>query len=303
MFRFDPIHKTYVYAGMVVLLWATVPSAFKISLRYLDFFHLVLYSSFVSLIVFLITLIIQQKLHLIITCSPRQYITSALLGLLNPFIYYIVLFKAYSLLPAQEAQPLNQTWAIILSVLSYIFLKQRLTVKSIAALFISFAGVVIISTHGDVLGMSFSNLAGALLALGSAFFWALFWLFNIKDKRDPVVKLSLNFLFGFLYVFVLMLILGRIEFPSHPGLIGAVYIGIFEMGITFVFWLKALELSQNTAKVSNMIYLVPFLSLFVIRLAVGEHIRVSTVVGLCFIIGGIILQHYTPGQKTSTSSG
>ncbi len=301
MFRFDPNRKAYIYVSAVVLLWATVPSAFKISLRYLDSLHLVLYASFVSLIVFLITLIIRKKLHLIITCSSRQYITSALLGLLNPFIYYIILFKAYSMLPAQEAQPLNQTWAIILSVLSYLLLKQRLTVKSIAALFISFAGVVIISTHGDVLGMSFSNLPGALLALGSAFFWALFWLFNIKDARDPVVKLTLNFLFGFLYIFVLMLLLGRIELPNHPGFIGAVYIGIFEMGITFVFWLKALELSQNTARISNIIYLVPFLSLFVIRLAVGEHIRVSTIVGLFFIIGGIILQHYTPPHGTSAT--
>ncbi len=301
--RFDSNKKTYIYVSIVVLLWATVPSAFKISLRYLDFLHLVLYSSFVSLIVFFITLLIQRKLHLVTTCSSRQYITSALLGLLNPFIYYIVLFKAYSMLPAQEAQPLNQTWAIILSILSYILLKQRLTVKSVAALFISFTGVVIISTHGNVLDLSFSNLPGALLALGSAFFWALFWLFNIKDKRDPVVKLTLNFLFGFLYVFILVLLLGMIEFPSRPGLIGAAYVGIFEMGITFVFWLKALELSQNTAKVSNIIYLVPFLSLFVIRLAVGEHIRMSTLVGLCFIIGGIILQHYTPGQKVSVSSG
>jgi drug/metabolite transporter (DMT)-like permease len=301
--RFDPNKKAYIYVSMVVLLWATVPSAFKISLRHLDFLQLVLYSSFVSLIVFLVTLTIQQKLHLVTTCSSRQYITSALLGLLNPFIYYIVLFKAYSVLPAQEAQPLNQTWAIILSVLSFILLKQRFTLKSISALLISFAGVVIISTQGDVLGLSFSNLPGALLALGSAFFWALFWLFNIKDKRDPVVKLTLNFLFGFLYIFVFMLILGKVTHPFHPGLLGAVYVGMFEMGITFVFWLKALELTQTTAKISNIIYLVPFLSLFIIRLTVGEHIRVSTVIGLCFIIGGIILQHYSPGQKASIPSG
>lgn len=301
--RFDPNKKAYIYVSMVVLLWATVPSAFKISLRHLDFLQLVLYSSFVSLIVFLVTLTIQQKLHLVTTCSSRQYITSALLGLLNPFIYYIVLFKAYSVLPAQEAQPLNQTWAIILSVLSFILLKQRFTLKSISALLISFAGVVIISTQGDVLGLSFSNLPGALLALGSAFFWALFWLFNIKDKRDPVVKLTLNFLFGFLYIFVFMLILGKVTHPFHPGLLGAVYVGMFEMGITFVFWLKALELTQTTAKISNIIYLVPFLSLFIIRLTVGEHIRASTVIGLCFIIGGIILQHYSPGQKASIPSG
>lgn len=293
--------KAYVYVAVVVLLWATVPSAFKISLRHIDFLNLVLYSSSVSLGVFLIALTLQGKLHLIMTYSPRQYITSALMGLLNPFIYYIVLFKAYSLLPAQEAQPLNQTWAIILSVLSYVLLKQRFTMRSLAALLISFAGVVIISTHGDVFTLSFSNLPGALLALGSAFFWAVFWLFNIKDRRDPVVKLTLNFLFGTVYILLFVVITGTITLPAWAGFLGAVYVGMFEMGITFVFWLKALQLSRSTARISNVIYLVPFLSLFVIRLTVGEHIRISTVIGLCFIIGGIILQHYAPGQRSSAT--
>ena len=302
MFRFDPSRKAYIYVSMVVLLWATVPSAFKISLRYLDFLHLVFYSSFVSLIVFLITLTIQQKLHLVTTCSSRQYVGSALLGLLNPFIYYIVLFKAYSLLPAQEAQPLNQTWAIILSILAIVLLKQRLTLKSISALLISFTGVVIISTRGDVLGLSFSNLPGAMLALGSAFFWALFWLFNIKDKRDPIVKLALNFLFGFLYVLLFMMIFGKPTLQFHTGLFGAMYIGMFEMGITFVLWMKALELSQTTAKISNVIYLVPFLSLIIIRFTVGEYIRAATVIGLIFIVGGILLQHYAPVRKSGAMS-
>jgi drug/metabolite transporter (DMT)-like permease len=303
MFRFDPKRRAYVYVTVVILLWATVASAFKISLRHIDFLNLVLYASSISLGIFLITLAFQGRLHLIMTCSPRQYITSALLGLVNPFIYYIVLFKAYSLLPAQEAQPLNQTWAIILSVLSYVLLKQRFTMKSLTALLISFAGVVIISTHGDLLALSFSNLPGALLALGSAFFWAVFWLFNIKDRRDPVVKLTLNFLFGAIYILIFSLIAGTITLPSWSGLLGAVYVGAFEMGITFVFWLKALQLSRSTARISNVIYLVPFLSLAVIRLTVGESIRFSTIIGLCFIIGGIILQHYESGARSRPSAG
>ena len=34
-------------------------------------------------------------------------------GFLNPFLYYIILFKAYSLLPAQEALSLNYTWPLV----------------------------------------------------------------------------------------------------------------------------------------------------------------------------------------------
>ena len=40
----------------------------------------------------------------------------------------------------------------------------------------------------------------------------------------------------------------------------------------------------------NLIYLVPFLSLLVITLVLGEKILPSTVVGLLFIVAGILLQ-------------
>ena len=73
------------------------------------------------------------------------------------------------------------------------------------------------------------------------------------------------------------------------------------MGITFVLWLKALQLSKTTAQVSNFIYLVPFFSLFVIHLTVGETIYPSTIIGLVFIIGGIILQQYVSRDREKTN--
>ena len=62
------------------------------------------------------------------------------------------------------------------------------------------------------------------------------------------------------------------------------------MGITFVFWLSALKLSENTAKVGNLIFISPFLSLVFIHFLVGEDILASTFIGLALIISGILLQ-------------
>ncbi|MGB3340376.1 MAG: DMT family transporter [bacterium] len=285
--------KAYLYTAFVVAIWATVASAFKISLRYLNHIQLLALSSFISSIVFFILLIFNNKINILKTYSRQDYTRSALLGLCSPFLYYLVLFKAYELLPAQEAQPLNQTWAIVLALLSIVVLRQKITSKSIFALVISFIGVFIISTHGHILGIQFTNLFGVLLALGSAFIWAIFWLYNMKDKRDVVAKLFLNFLFGSFFIIVFLLITKQSLKAENLGYIGALYIGIFEMGITFVLWLKALKLSRTTAQVSNMIYLVPFLSLVIIHFAVGEKILTSTIIGLFFIIAGILLQQYS----------
>ncbi len=284
--------KAYLYAIIVVLIWSTVASVFKISLRYLNYLQLLFYASFISLLILFIILIIQNKLSLLKKYSKKDYLHSALLGFLNPFLYYIVLFKAYSLLPAQQAISLNYTWAIQIVLLSIPLLKQRVSFKSVLAIIISYIGILIISTQGDILALRVTNLYGVLLALGSAVIWALFWIYNIKDKRDEVVKLFLNFLFGFIFILIVIVFSKRLIIPKIPGVTGAVYIGLFEMGITCVLWLKALNLSETTVQVSNLIYLTPFLSLLIINITVGEKILISTIIGLILIVMGIIMQQY-----------
>lgn len=305
----DRQQQAYMYALVTVLFWVTVASAFELTLRYLDFLHMVLYSSAFSALILFFILLGQDKLKLLKTYSRRDYINSAILGFLNPFFYYVILFKAYDLLLAQEAQPLNQTWAVVLPILSIIILKQKIKFLNILALLISFFGVLIISTRGNLLGFSFTSPFGVFLALFSAIIWSLFWIYNIKDKRDEVSKLFLNFTFGFFYILIALPILSPfllsnssfgIKLTSGYGLLGAIYIGLFEMGITFVLWLKALQLSKTTAQVSNFIYLVPFLSLIVINLTVGENIYVSTIIGLVFIIAGILLQQYVSRERPDT---
>jgi drug/metabolite transporter (DMT)-like permease len=280
----------YVYAILAVLLWSTVASAFKLTLQYLDVISMLFLASLASLVLLFGILIAQGKLLLLTRYSRQDFLYSLLLGALNPFFYYIVLFKAYSLLPAQEAQPLNQIWALILPLFSVIFLRQRIRLKSVFALIVSFLGVLVIVTHGNPFSLSFSCPIGSLLAIGSAFIWALFWIGNLKDTKEEVSKLFLNFLFGFFYIVVAQLIQGGFQVPPVWGLAGAIYIGFFEMGITFIFWMKALQLSETTAKITNIVYFVPFLSLMIITITVGEVILWSTVIGLVMIIGGNVLQ-------------
>ncbi|HTZ39725.1 MAG TPA: DMT family transporter, partial [Syntrophales bacterium] len=193
--------KAYLYAGATVLLWSTVASAFKLTLSHLSFLEMLFGASVVSMSALFLILLAQGKLSLISTYSREEIARSAVLGFLNPFLYYVILFKAYSLLPAQEAQPLNWTWPIMLVLLSIAILKQPIRWGNVAAIIVSFTGVLVISTHGDVLGFTFTNLPGALLALGSSIIWALFWIYNVKDGRDEVVKLFLNFVFGSLFTF------------------------------------------------------------------------------------------------------
>ncbi len=283
-------NKAYAYAAATVLLWSTVASAFKLSLRYLDPLQLLLYANVVSVLTLFIVLVAQKKLYLLGQYRGAALARAAALGFLNPFLYYVVLFKAYDLLPAQEAQPLNYTWAITLAILSIPLLKQKIGLKEFGAILISYAGVVVISTHGHVLSLRFGNTTGVLLALGSTVIWALYWIFNTKETNDPVASLFLNFAFGLPFVLAATALFSNVSVSLNEGLFGAAYVGLFEMGIAFVLWLNALKLSSTTAKVATLIFFSPFLSLIFIHFFVGEDIRASTIIGLVFIVCGNVLQ-------------
>ena len=283
--------QSLIYTLSAVFFWSTVATAFKLSLSGMTFAQLLFYASLTSTIVLFLIITFSKEKSFHILINRESIKKGLLLGLLNPFIYYMVLFKAYSLLPAQEAQPLNYTWPITISILSVLFLKQKINSKAIFGLLTAFIGVVIIATRGDLTTLHFNNLFGVSLALGSSIIWAWFWILNLLDQRDNGVKLFGAFLIGTIYSALYLFFFDSFLLDDFTYLIGACYVGVFEMGITFFLWNKGLELSTNKIKTSTLAYLSPFLSLVFIALILEETIRLSSVIGLMFIIGGILYQN------------
>ena len=281
--------KAYLFASLTILCWSTVAAAFKLALKYQNSIQLLLGSVIVSFLILFTVVILQGKIREVFTCTFTEYLSSIFLGFLNPFLYYLILFKAYSILPAQVAQPLNMTWPVVLVLISIPLLGQKIKLRSILALLISFGGVVIISSQGAKGNYSPEQLPGILLAMGSSVIWSFYWLLNVKDKRDEIVKLFLNFFFALVFILISLPLL-KADLPRGvEAWSGAIYVGFFEMGFAFIFWLKALKYSITTDKISNLIYISPFLSLIYIHYIVGEKIYITTVAGLGLIILGIVV--------------
>lgn len=291
-------NSSYLYAGLSILFWATVASAFKISLRHFDFISLLFFSILSSFLTLLVVVIAKGKLKTCFSFTRKQYLYSAVLGLLTPTLYYLILFKAYSLLPAQLAQPLNFTWPLVLVILSATINKTKLKLISIFALVLSFIGVTFIASEGAWITLEIRSPDGVGLALSSSFIWALYWIFNARDGRSPEVKLFLNFLFATIFAGIIYVYYPEKTHVNLYGIFGSIYVGIFEMGLTFVFWLKAVEYAEDTAKTGNLIYLTPFFSLLVISLVLKEQIYVTSIAGLAIIVAGILLQ-----QKVDKNQG
>lgn len=283
--------KATLFSLSAVLLWSTVATAFKIALKELLFYQLLFISTIISTLIFGIFLLIKNELAQAFHISSKHWFYSILMGMLNPFLYYLVLLKAYSLLPAYMAQPLNYTWPVVLVFFSAFFLGQRLSWTSFLALMVSFLGVLFISNGNSNLTGS-SNVLGVVMAAGSSLIWSWYWILNIKDERPVTHKLFVNFLFGSLYIVIFSMIMGFPRLSFSTSMIAALYIGFFEMGITFLLWLTALQLASRTDKISIYIFLSPFISLIFITGILGEQITFQAIIGFVLIALGILISKW-----------
>lgn len=270
------------------MMWSTVATAFKITLRHTSVFGLVFLSSFFSLLCFALILFGYRR------TSPQSIFTLSRLktgffrGLLNPVIYYIVLFQAYSLLLAQHAQAINYTWGITLGIAAALYLKQKFTVFDVIGSIISWVGVAfIIYTNAGPSGSI--NLVGVFLALFSTVLWSFYWIWNSDSSEDEVTVFFFNFLWGTIISGLILVFSGFPSFSMY-ALAGGAWIGIFEMGITFLFWLRAMKLSENASDVTTLIFLSPFISLVFIGKFAGESVSLLSIVGLTIIVAGLIFR-------------
>lgn len=285
--------RSILLALAAVLSWSTVATAFKVALAYLTHFEMLLIASLTSVLIFSIVLTFQHKWGLVKQLNKKQWKELAFLGFLNPAAYYLILFKAYDMLPAQVAQPVNYAWPIVLLVLLAVFAKQPIPSKKYIGMVISMSGVVMISLGtGQLSGMSVP-LTGVLLAAFSAFFWAGYWMVNNKHKHsvDAIVSLFGSFLCGSLYLIACIPLFG-LSIPNLNGLLAGMYVGGFEMAIPFICFGIAMRITSNPALINQLCYLSPFLSLFFIAMVLHEPIVITTYIGLTLIVAGIVFNEY-----------
>lgn len=300
---------------LALMLWSTAASAFKLALNSFSVFQVLFIATFVSTIIFMIYEVAYcikiKKIKI-----PKINLKLIKLSILNPFLYYLILFQAYNILPAQMALTLNYLWPIILIVLFIITKRIIYNINLVYSIIISFIGFLILTSKGESplntknINFDMTYLFGVILALFSAFVWAYYWLLNSEietkysSKNTKINKedsLFINFILSFIYLTVYGLILKYNEIlelfnfeiimkNSGIGLYSSIYIGFFEMGFTFLIWRYSISNSLKKEVLSNLVYISPVLSLIWISLFLNEKIYITTYVGFILILLGIFYQ-------------
>ncbi len=283
--------KALLYGLVAVLLWSTTATAIKIALETLDVFQILFFSTVSSATVLGVIIFFQRKWKVLFVELRRNTTYFIAIAVLNPLTFYFLLLQSYGRLPAQQAQTINYTWAITLSLLSVPLLGQRLRRVDSVAMMMGYTGVVIIATEGNPLSLNFTDGVGVFFALASTIFWAVYWIINARQNLDPIVSLTINFLLATPVACVLCMIFSSPISSDLIAILPALYIGIFEMGFAYVFWFYALRKSASVSSVASLIFLSPILSLVFIWFVLEEAIKISTLIGLSLIMPSVYLQN------------
>lgn len=280
--------KTYFYAGVSIFCWSTLAVTAKLLLESINNIQLLCLSSLVAGLVLLVMNILTGKIKILKEFCLKDYFVVTLIGLPGIFLYHVFYYAGAERLLASQAFIINYMWPIASVVFACIILKEKMTLRKGVAIVLSFIGVAIV-TGGELLHFNKNMLAGTALCLLGAISYGLFTTLNQKKNYDKCISMMINFFVSFILTGVIIAVKGDWFVPNHIQLIGIVWSGVFTMAIPNTTWILALE-GGNTAKISNLAYITPFLSLVWTSLILKEDLNFYSIIGLLVIIIGIFIQ-------------
>ena len=286
-----PRNRSYLNLALCILLWASIPVASKKILAELNNLQLLFYSTVFSAFALGALALWQRKSAILFQYTLRDIAHLSWLGFLGAFLYYVLLYGAFANTSAAEGFVLAYTWPILVSLLAVPLLGQKLTPFRMTAIAISFGGVVLIVTRGQMVAFQVENLAGNLLALCGAFVFALFSILGNRARFDLTIAAFVYFCAALVCSGAAVAVTGNLPLPSLSVWGWILYNGLLVNGVSYLFWFKALEHGE-TFVVSNLLYLTPVLSLPLVRVFLNEPVHASAVSGLLLILAGILLQSW-----------
>lgn len=283
--------KNYIYALLTVSIWSTMAAVAKMILFDIPNLETLSISSIFAFVFLLIINIKNGLIRELKQYSVKDYVIMAGLGFLGLFMYSALYYYGLTQLSSQEACIINYLWPIMLVIFSCIILKEKFTAIKGIAMLCSFVGIVILST-GNTSVANENSMSGIISCIIAAACYGLFSVLNKKaDYNQNIAMMVIWFV-----VAVCSAILGPITEDWKPiegtQWLGMLWLGVVIDAVAYLLWALALKGVKNTAKIANLAYLTPFLSLVVSAVVLNEQVSFRAIVALIFIVGGILLQSF-----------
>lgn len=272
-----------------VILWGASFIATKIALKELQ-----------PLVIILIRQLLGISLLVFIALKQKRSFKVSLKDQLGILILALIasIHLGIQVTGLQFTTATNTGWIIgitpvFMGILGLIFFKERISLIQSIGIIISFVGLLLLVSKGNLMTIDFISNKGDFLVLGSAFTWSIYSLVGKK------VTINYSPLMTILFLFVTMSILIA-PFTINDTNINAVlnlsleswlaifFLGFFCSGIAYVLWAQAMN-EMKASQVGAFLYIEPFVTVFAAWFILNEQITLLTILSGLIIIGGVVL--------------
>lgn len=212
-------------------------------------------------------------------------------------INWILLFEAYKYTTVSVATLSYYFAPVIVTVISPLLFREKLTTKQIICFVMSTAGLVLITGIGDISGNK--HIVGILFGLGAAVFYATVVLLNKFIKNvDGIHRTFLQFLsaIAVLVPYVFFTSGFTLQSLDKKGWINLLIVGLVHTGITYCMYFSSLkELPGQKAAILS--YIDPLVAVLISVTVLGEDITAMQIIGGLLILGFTLWNEISPKRK------
>lgn len=226
----------------------------------------------------------------------KQWRALLLLGFLGTFCYHALFFTSLSYTTAINSSLLGATNPMVTTLLAAMFFGERLTPLRIFGIFLSFLGVFIFITNGDLQVISqFQINHGDFLMLSAVFCFSVYSLLSRRYMKEYQLTPYMVTAYTFLICVIISLPFVLWENPATylstataKGWLSILYMSVFASVLGYLFQAIAIQ-HIGAPRTAVFINLVPIFTIIQSVLILGESITLLKLLCAGIVIMGVYL--------------
>lgn len=280
--------KAYLFAAVSIFFWSTTPTITKLLLSSRSSLEILSITSPVAFLFLLGLCFLRGEMKVLREMGWKAIFSALTVGALGTFLYNFLLYCGIGKMPASQAFIINYLWPLMTVLLAVPILKEKMTLKKALALLLAFSGVILVTSGGHFSAFSRDSLTGAALCVAAAVVYGLFSVLTKKSGHNRFLAMMLAYGASTVLSLSCTFLSGDLFRPSPLEAGAFLYMGVCTCAVAFTTWALALKMGDTT-RISCLAYLTPFLSLLWTGLILDEPFRLTSLLGLLLIIGGILI--------------
>jgi drug/metabolite transporter (DMT)-like permease len=280
-------YKAFAKAALATMFWGASFVAMKIAVEEASPSMIVWVRSLAGIGVLLVSLLVKKNINLSLPSKDLIYL--AILGFMGVTFHNLIQAEALKTAQAATSAWIVSTTPVIIALLGWMFLKEKIAKTGLIGLFSAALGVLMVLGEGSSL-MPESIRVGDILISLSAVNWAAFTVFSRKflGGKDQIVSLFYVMSFGWLFSNIPAYISGMSFSLSWQAWASLLFLGVLCSGVAYIFWYDALYVLP-ASQVGVFMYLNPLTATATAVVLLGETLSPRDIAGASLVALGLWL--------------